>query len=84
MNTESKTISVNELKKVSGGNIFEDIKCFFEGHGYDIVGEKYPAGTDYSIRKYKCVCCGEVIYERHYNNGNSSSSSKAEYDSYPN
>ena len=82
MDTKTKTIDNNTLEKVSGGNIFEDIKCFFEGHGYDIDGEKFPQGADYSIRKYKCYCCGDILYERHYNNGADGKSSKAEYDSY--
>ena len=82
MNTESKTLSVEELEKVCGGNIFEDIACFFEGHGYNSAGTKTPDGADYSIIKYKCVCCGKVIYEKHFNNGTASPSSKAEYDMY--
>ena len=81
MATLSKAVDMKELESVTGGNIFENIQCFFEGHGYNSAGTKTPAGADYSVIKYKCVCCGKVIYERHYNNGTASPSSKEEYDS---
>ena len=81
MATIKKALKPDELDRVSGGNIFEDIYCFFEGHGYNSIGFAKPMGADYEIIKYKCITCGKIIYERQYPDGNTEPSSKSEFES---
>lgn len=81
MSTIRKALKPDELEKVNGGNIFEDIYCFFEGHGYNSVGIVQPDGADYRIIKYKCITCGQIIYEKSFPDGNTAPSSKSEYES---
>ena len=81
MATIKKALKPNELDKVSGGNIFEDIYCYFEGHGYNSVGVAIPDSGAYQIVKYKCTCCGKIIYQKEYPDGNGEPSSQSEFDS---
>lgn len=80
MATIRKALNLKDLAKISGGNIFEDIYCFFEGHGYNSVGFAYNDDHSFKIVKYKCVSCGKTIYEKEFSDGNSVSSSKSEFD----
>ena len=82
MATIRKALNLKDLAKISGGNIFEDIYCFFEGHGYNSVGIAYSDDNSFKIVKYKCVSCGKTIYEKEFSDGNSVSSSKSEFDKY--
>ena len=80
MATIRKALNMKDLSKISGGNIFEDIYCFFEGHGYNSVGIAFAEDNSYQIVKYKCVSCGKIMYQKEYPDGNGETSSKLEFD----
>ena len=82
MDDQTKILKLKELEEICGGNIFDDIDCFFSGHGYNIVGTALRVQNDFKIVKYRCVTCGKEKYEKVYKDDTTESASKGDYEMY--
>ena len=82
---ETQSIEKEELKKVAGGNIFEDFVCAIAGHDpkWDTTAYRTdPSGVKINYLKYKCAMCGEAFYSKiNLSTGEETKISRKEFES---